>query len=207
MNIELKNIKHAPSLSEETEAFTASLYINGKHAGYAKNAGHGGSTDYYHKDASGKELIKQAEEYMKSFTKPDDRFINMALEEKIDDLLYEHLKKKDLKKLTSIVNKAMLTGIVYGMPDRAVWNIKYDIPIVKILSFSKGPLDIMNAIKDKLLPHLKDGNRLLNTNIPESIIKAAGLKEDQYVKPAIRDIQYGTIPNAEENKTKRGRSI
>ncbi|WP_286732636.1 MULTISPECIES: hypothetical protein [Sphingobacterium] len=143
---------------------------------------------------------------MKSFTKPDDRFINMALEEKINDLLYEYLRKKDLKKLTSIVNKAMLRGIVYGMSDRAVWNIKYDTPIVKILSFSKGLLDIMNAIKDKVLPHLKDGNRLLNTNIPESIIKSAGLKEDQYVKPTVRDIRYGTISSVEENNNKRGRS-
>ena len=66
MNIKLKNVKHAPSLSEETEAFTASLYINGKHAGYAKNAGHGGSTDYYPKDSKGKELIKQAEDHTRS---------------------------------------------------------------------------------------------------------------------------------------------
>ena len=97
-----------------------------------------------------------------------------------------------------------MTGVVYGMPDKAVWNIKYDTPIFKILSFSKGTLYIINAIKDKVLPHLKDENRLLNTNIPEIIIKAAGQKEDQYVKPTIRDIQYGTIPNAEENKTKGG---
>ena len=53
MEIELKNVKHFPSLSQETEAFTASLYINGQHAGFAKNAGHGGSTDYYGKDAKG----------------------------------------------------------------------------------------------------------------------------------------------------------
>ncbi len=91
MKIELKNVKHFPSLSQETEAFIAYLYINGKHAGFAENKGHGGSTDYYGKDAKGKVLIKQAEDFIKSFKKPDDRFINMAFEEKINELLYAYL--------------------------------------------------------------------------------------------------------------------
>jgi antitoxin component of MazEF toxin-antitoxin module len=45
----------------------------------------------------------------------------------------------------------------------------------------------MNVIKNRVLDQLKNGNRLLNTNIPESIVKAAGLKEDQYVKPTVRN--------------------
>ncbi|CDT00991.1 hypothetical protein BN1088_1432764 [Sphingobacterium sp. PM2-P1-29] len=81
MNIETKNIKHAPSLSQETEAFTANIYINGKHAGYAENAGHGGETNYYPKDAKGKELIKQAEDFAKSSKQPNDPFLNMAFED------------------------------------------------------------------------------------------------------------------------------
>ncbi len=63
MKIELKEIHHSAQLSEETHAFTANLYINGTHAGYAKNNGHGGATYYQAKDEKGKVLIKEAEKY------------------------------------------------------------------------------------------------------------------------------------------------
>jgi len=43
MKIELFTILHRPELSGKTEAFTANLYIQGFHAGYAKNNGYGGS--------------------------------------------------------------------------------------------------------------------------------------------------------------------
>lgn len=58
MKIELKNIHHSPQLSEETLAFTANLYINGTHVGYAKNHGRGGTTHYQAKDEKGKLLIR-----------------------------------------------------------------------------------------------------------------------------------------------------
>lgn len=41
------------------------------------------------------------------------------------------------------------------------------------------------------------GLKILNTNIPESILKMAGLSNEQYVKPAVADIQK-TIARAEE---------
>lgn len=43
MNIEVKNYKRYPALSEETEAYSATVYIDGKRAGEARNDGHGGS--------------------------------------------------------------------------------------------------------------------------------------------------------------------
>lgn len=42
MQLELKSIRHSPSLSSDSEAFTANLYVNGKKAGYAKDDGNGG---------------------------------------------------------------------------------------------------------------------------------------------------------------------
>jgi len=47
MNITLKNIKHIPRLSEETECFTASIYIDGVKKGEASNRGCGGCTDIH----------------------------------------------------------------------------------------------------------------------------------------------------------------
>lgn len=47
MKIEIKNLKVIESQSEETTCFTASLYLNSKHAGHVKNSGKGGSTDFH----------------------------------------------------------------------------------------------------------------------------------------------------------------
>jgi hypothetical protein len=44
-SIEVKSIKIAQHMSEETLAFTASLWVNGKRVGYLKNTGQGGPTD------------------------------------------------------------------------------------------------------------------------------------------------------------------
>ncbi|WP_286897441.1 MULTISPECIES: hypothetical protein [Sphingobacterium] len=205
MNIELKNIKHSPSLSEETEAFTASLYINGKHAGYAKNAGHGGSTDYYHKDAKGKELIKQAEEHTKSFKKPDDHFINTALEEKIDELLYDHLQKKDLEKFNKKLAKITENGIAYGIPNDSYSYYIFNHSMEKFLNNIKGIEHIKNLIRDKIIPKLGTNKVILNTNIPEKILLESGLKKGQYAQPKT-NITAQTNLNSQNEQIKRGRS-
>ena len=44
MNIQLKRFTTNARLSEETTAFAADVWVDGKKAGYAKNDGHGGST-------------------------------------------------------------------------------------------------------------------------------------------------------------------
>ncbi len=149
MNIELKNIKHA---------------------GYAKNAGHGGSTDYYHKDAKGKELIRDAEDYTKSFKKLDDPFINMALEEKIDDLLYDHLQKKELEKFNKKLAKITENGIAYGIPNDSYSYFTFNHSMEKFLNNIKGIEHIKNLIRDKIIPKLGSDKIILNTNIPEKLL-------------------------------------
>ena len=44
-DFELRKVKCFPELSEETEAFTAQLWIDGKHVANLKNDGHGGCND------------------------------------------------------------------------------------------------------------------------------------------------------------------
>lgn len=204
MNIELKNIKHAPSLSEETEAFTASLYINGKHAGYAKNAGYGGSTDYYHKDAKGKELIKQAEDHAKSFKKPDDPFISMALEEKINDLLYDHLKKKELEKFNKKLTKITESGIAYGIPNDSYSYFTFNYSMEKFLNNIKGVEHIKNLIRDKIIPKLGVDKTILNTNIPEKLLLESGLKKGQYAQPKTNIVTQANL-DLIKDQIKKGR--
>lgn len=205
MQIELKNVKHFPSLSQETEAFTASLYINGKHAGYAENTGHGGSTDYYAKDEKGKELIKQAEEYVKSFKKTDDRFINLALEEKINDLLYDHLQKKDLEKFNKKLAKITDNGIAYGIPNDSYSYFTFNHSMEKFLNNIKGIEHIKNLIMDKIIPKLGSDKIILNTNIPEKLLLESGLKKGQYAQPKANKMWIeNLVPNSEQ-QAKRGR--
>ena len=88
MKIELKNVKFSEAMSEETNAFTADLYINGKKAGYCKNTGQGGCTDYYGIEHYQSDIIKEAETYCKSLpkTKWKDMEFDQSLESVIDQL-------------------------------------------------------------------------------------------------------------------------
>ena len=47
MVVELRKVKYSASLSEETAAFTADLYFDGKKVGTASNHGTGGPNDNY----------------------------------------------------------------------------------------------------------------------------------------------------------------
>jgi hypothetical protein len=53
MRLTVKNYKKVEWMSEETECFTASLYLDGKRIGTAQNDGHGGpdNLDFVSKDA------------------------------------------------------------------------------------------------------------------------------------------------------------
>ena len=54
MDITLKNVKIYAGLSEETIAFNASVYIDSKKVGDAKNNGHGGANDIDVRDKDGR---------------------------------------------------------------------------------------------------------------------------------------------------------
>lgn len=64
--LSLKNFKYFPSLSEETNCFTADLYINKKLVGYAENRGYGGETSIRHSNMDTLVIIREADAYFKS---------------------------------------------------------------------------------------------------------------------------------------------
>jgi hypothetical protein len=98
MKIELKNIKHYESMSEETNCFQATIYIDGKRAGEASNRGYGDPiniTPY--------ELHKAINQY--ASTLPPLDYEGMQIEQDaeiiIGNLLTDWLISQDLKKLMS----------------------------------------------------------------------------------------------------------
>ncbi len=91
MKIELKSIQHFEKMSEETEAFTANVYIDGYKAAFARNDGHGGSTNFQGYDTKGWQLLAQAEQYCqtlppRTYEVSGEPFtLKMNLENFIDD--------------------------------------------------------------------------------------------------------------------------
>jgi hypothetical protein len=186
MKIELKNIKHSPSLSEETEAFTANIYVDDVLAGFASNRGHGGPTDYDHANEKGRELIKKAEEYCK--TLPATHYpashgmeafsVDMNLENYIDDLLGKHLDQKILQQFRNKINKVMESAIVVGVPDQSFRPFSFKTPLAQILNHPRGHEILADNIREKVMPALKDGEIILNTNIPTSVYAEAKVPEN-----------------------------
>ena len=104
--VEIKNLKVAEHLSEETLAFTASIWINGKKVGDAKNAGHGGMTDvdlyYWEGDQARRnnELHDELREYVKQFTWEsfDKEQVTHRVDTYIDELVSEEDERQNLKR-------------------------------------------------------------------------------------------------------------
>ncbi|KPH13332.1 hypothetical protein [Chryseobacterium sp. ERMR1:04] len=205
MKIELKNIQYSEALSEETNAFAANLYIEGKKAGTASNRGHGGSTDYQAVDENGKKLIAKAETYCKSL--PSEKFksggkdymFEMNLENYIDKLLDKYLQAKDLKRFQKRIEKEMERGIVVGIPDKSysVWRFK--MPLANYLKNASGLQIIKMALINEIIPSLTKDKIIMNTNIPEKLLKEAGLKENHYAKIVYKD----SSQRADNKKTQR----
>ena len=68
MNLQLKNVHFSERLSQETNAFAADVFFNGKKVGYAENSGHGGCTNvgaYPEKRDEFKKLVIMPRVYLK----------------------------------------------------------------------------------------------------------------------------------------------
>ena len=104
--VEIKNVVHATNMSEETNAFTADLWIDGKKTGGAKNDGRGGETDYWANgkvvdnkwevDAAASARLKQAEEEARNDESLEHylRCLDYIIDELVQDDLHwkEHQK-------------------------------------------------------------------------------------------------------------------
>lgn len=119
LNIELRKITYSKALSDETNAYTADLYLDGKLLAHVMNAGHGGCDSQHPAKGRTYDEIKALNDLIKS-TYPardtgmvlnDKPFImEQDLETICGELLDEHLVSKDLKRLLS-------TKIAFKKPD------------------------------------------------------------------------------------------
>lgn len=167
MKIELKRIEFSERMSEETNAFAADLYINGKKVGYCKNDGCGGPTEYHAYTKEDDEVIAEAEAYCKTLPKVKVEQYNFeyqpTLESMIDEKFEEWLKKKEEKKR----QKLMETAILIGKPNAASYSY-----IKQKRRLSEFPTSALQSFIDKIkAQHCKDGVEILNTNLAELGLK------------------------------------
>lgn len=106
MKIELKRISYSERLSEETNAFAADVYIDGKKVAYAKNDGHGGCT-FIHPFPGMRAELEKAEAYCKTLPKYLGKY-EMNLETKVDELLEEELGKRFMAKVRKKQDKHII---------------------------------------------------------------------------------------------------
>ena len=104
MKIELKSVKYFASLSEETNCFQATVWIDGKKVGTAENLGHGGPTDIDFNDRRQEDkFIAYAKSLPPTVYPARDNLPEMTIESSadgiIDTLFDEYLAKKDEDKL------------------------------------------------------------------------------------------------------------
>jgi len=130
MKVELKSINTNLRMSEETIAFTANIYIDGKLVGYAKNHGHGAPTDYDFKDIANR---KPFEDYIASLPTRKWQHDGKDYETKIDggsyfdDLIQKHLKEKSDAKLIKQREKIKSDYASAGFPITLEINLRHSI--------------------------------------------------------------------------------
>tara|TARA_R110000868_G_scaffold409899_1_gene696436 strand:- start:34291 stop:34761 length:471 start_codon:yes stop_codon:yes gene_type:complete len=102
MKIELKNIKTLKAMSEETQCFTATVYIDGSKAGTVRNSGHGGCNEY-HPTSLGQRL----DDYAK--TLPADVVFGMTIQPDADSVIGKVYQREAVKReLTSLMARKIV---------------------------------------------------------------------------------------------------
>ncbi len=119
MQIELRKVQYAEFASEETNCFSADVYIDGKKAGTAHNDGHGGETFIdppalrQKLDAYGATLPRVVSKELRDEKDPTGFFTYQQNGESlIDDLLVAYLMERDVK-------RAMAKRVLFTMPGKA----------------------------------------------------------------------------------------
>lgn len=179
MNLELKNIEIFESLSEETIAFTADLFVNNTKLAHVNNKGSGGNSIYQLYQIDDRPLLLQTEAYCKNLPPevyPSRIFpgetikVPMNLETYIDNLLEDHLQKKYLDIFHKEIAKHQTDSILFGIPDQTYTRLRLAKPIAEIVRFSKGAEAIQTIIQERILPYLKKDEIILNTNLPPALM-------------------------------------
>jgi len=118
MKIELRRINHNPKLSEEANAYSAEIWIDGEHAFDARNQGQGGC-DFYRQ--TGRWTEDEVNAWLKAH-RPIRPFQGLTLEHDLEaevgDLLEHELEYRRLKRLLRTNLITIERGQIFQYPLR-----------------------------------------------------------------------------------------
>lgn len=122
MQITLKNVKHVEWNSQETNCFTATVYVDGKRAFLVSNEGHGGCDDHQPLKGQSREEFREILGKAKAFAEKHtftlgSTTLNHNLDTWIGDLFEEHLAAKQLKNLlkSKLIYRKADDGSIRGL--------------------------------------------------------------------------------------------
>jgi len=144
MKVELKNIKHMPSLSEETNAYTATLYVDGRKIGTVKNSGQGGPDEFHGDRDAHAELSAYLQtlpeiDYGSFKSRPD-------VESVCGELLEEHLITKELKRKLRTHVLYSENGAIYQTPKKQKSRTFTDAEMIPVLRERHPNADFLNSL-------------------------------------------------------------
>ncbi len=127
--VEVKKIKHLVSLSEETNAFTGVLYVDGVAVANCKNNGQGGSNDIYPiytEDEKKREFYRQqikiAQEFCNALPGVKSDFSDSVLKMDLDFFIglevEKDLRKKEVQRVMKKMDKDCLKHIIILSKDK-----------------------------------------------------------------------------------------
>lgn len=171
MKIELKNIKHFYALTDETNAFSAKLYVNDVLTAECSDTGKGGCIDI--RATKGREkLLKEAEEYTRSLPAVKTEYdfeLEMDLELFIEQLVNADIEEREFKKS---VKKFETNNIVFGKSKTEMqytWFTTKGNKKVSIATMLSTPSS-RNMLANRVKKLKEEGNQIFNTNIPADIL-------------------------------------
>ncbi|MDR3712369.1 MAG: hypothetical protein P4L51_06110 [Puia sp.] len=184
MNIKLNAIRISERLSRSSTAFEAVLWIDGVKVAKVGNYGQAGPHYYIFFNDAVRELMKKADAWCS--TLPPKTYpamwpaktpltIPMSLETMIDGIIFEYQTQQDLLQFRAKMEKHMRSSILFGFPDKSYLRLKYTIPLAILCHHQKGIEILKKDIHTKVVPLLKEGQKILNDNIPAEVIDALGL--------------------------------
>ena len=176
MKLELRNIKVYERMSEETTAFTADIFVDGKKVGHTKNEGIGGPTGY---NAYAGKRIQLTAAVAYCLLLPEKKYpmgnktltIKSNLENWIDDQVEEFLKGKAKTDFQKKIKRACETAIVWGLPDSenvSALGFKPKQKLAEMMKTSNGKEAVMSLVV-RVRGQLKKGEVIFNTNVPHSV--------------------------------------
>lgn len=169
--IELKQIKHFYELSEETNAFSAKLYVNGIHTADCSDTGKGGCIDI--RVIRGKEaLLEAAEIYAGSLPAVKTEFgfeLEMDLELFLGQLVEADIVEKEFRKS---LRKLEVDNIVFGKSKTRLqytwFTAKGNNKKISIAAMLSAP-SARKVLSTRIKKLKEDGYLIFNTNIPREL--------------------------------------